>query len=175
MTVSIAVVMSVDAKITRHGDPDIHGWASDEDNAHFLSLRDRSDVLIMGRNTYEAMRPNLALDQPTKRFVLTSHPENFQSEAVPDRLEFVKQSSTELVKQLQKQAVGNVLIVGGPPIYSELLRNGLVDYFYITVEPRLFGQGTALFADLPVDIKLKLIESRQLNSQGSLLLKYQAK
>ena len=38
MTVSVAVVMSVDGKLTRHDEADIHKWVSDEDQEFFRPL-----------------------------------------------------------------------------------------------------------------------------------------
>jgi len=175
ITVSVAVVMSVDGKLTRHDEPDIHEWVSREDQEYFRPLVASHQVVIMGRHTYEAIRPFLRLDLPIKRIVLTSKPQKFRDQIVEDRLEFKDEQSTNLVRHLKREGIQKVLIVGGPQIIGELLRDKLIDYFYITIEPRLFGQGVTLLDAIPIDIKLRLVESRQLNEEGTLLLKYKVK
>ena len=175
MTVSVAVVMSVDGKLTRHDEADIHKWVSDEDQEFFRPLIASHEVIIMGRRTYEAVQPNLRLDQPTRRIVLTSRPQKFTNQVVKDKLEFRNEKSTDLVKRLKREGIKKVLIVGGPRIISELLKGKLIDFLYLTIEPRLFGQGVLLLDSFPTDIELNLVEHQQLNKKGTLLLKYRLK
>jgi len=229
MTVSVVVVMSVDGKLTRHDESDIHKWVSDEDQEFFRPLLASHDVIIMGRNTYEAVQPNLRLDQPIRRIVLTSHPQQFTEQAlldirkarsspdlsnsaangfssfdvstdtsssdktvfarvnsplertilrkssIKDRLEFRNEKSTDLVKRLKREGIKKVLIVGGPRIISELLKGKLIDFLYLTIEPRLFGQGVLLLDSFPIDIELNLVEHKELNKKGTILLKYSLK
>jgi dihydrofolate reductase len=172
LIVSVAVVMSVDGKLTRHHEPNIHDWVSDEDQKSFRPLLASHQVVIMGRNTYEAIRPQLQLNLPIKRIVLTSNPQQFSDQTVAERLAFSNESSTDVVKRLGDEKVEKVLIVGGPQIISELLGNQLIDYFFVTIEPRLFGQGTPLLDTLPIDTELRLMKCEQLNKQGTLLLQY---
>lgn len=173
MIVSVAVVMSLDGKLTRNHEPDIHDWVSNEDQAFFRPLVASHQVVVMGRNTYEAIRPHLQLNLPVKRIVLTSKPQQFSDQSVEQRLEFSNESSTAVVKQLQDEDIQKVLIVGGPQIISELLKSQLIDYFFVTIEPRLFGQGTSFLDSLPIDTHLRLMTCKQLNKQGTLLLEYE--
>lgn len=172
MIVSVAVVMSLDGKLTRHDEPNIHDWVSDEDQKFFRPLIMKHQVIIMGRGTYEAVQSYIRLNQPIKRIVLTTQPHQFKDQAVEGRLEFRDESSTRLVKQLQTEDVQDVLVVGGPQIIGELLQSQLIDYFFVTIEPRLFGQGKPLIELLPLDTSLTLIKCEQLNKQGTLLLQY---
>jgi dihydrofolate reductase len=172
MIVSVAVVMSVDGKLTRHDEADISLWVSEEDQESFRPLVASHEVVIMGRHTYEAIQPKLRLDLPIRRIVLTSTPKRFSKHAVQSRLEFVNQKPSDLVRLLKQEGVNKVLVVGGPPIIGELLRNNLIDYFFVTIEPHLFGAGIGLLDSVAIDKDLILVGSRKLNKQGSLLLKY---
>jgi len=172
MEISVAAVISIDGKLTRHDDPDITKWASKEDHEHYVSLMKAHEVLVMGRGTYEVVRSGLKLDDRL-RVVLTSHPHDAQAEAVPGKLEFLKATPGELVAQLEGRGYKNLLIVGGPQLISGFLAAKLVNYFYLTVEPYVFGSGTPLTQlDLPLAVNLQLQSSRQLNQRGSMLLTY---
>src|SRR4051812_8604535 len=98
MIVSATVVMSLDAKLTRHDESDIYDWVSDEDQEFFRPLLASHEVVVMGRNTYEAIRPHLRLNAQTKRIVLTTKPENFSDQVVTGQLEFRNESSSELLQ-----------------------------------------------------------------------------
>lgn len=172
MIVSVAIVMSVDGKLTRHGESDISSWVSQEDQEFFRPLVASHEAVIMGRHTYEAIQPKLRLDLPIKRIVLTSKPRRFSKQAVKGRLEFIDQKPSDLVRLLKQEGVDKVLVVGGPPIIGELLRNDLLDYIFVTIEPYLFGTGVGLLDSVAIDKNLILIESRKLNKQGSLMLHY---
>lgn len=77
MTITAAVVMSLDAKLTRHNEPGVRSWASPEDQARFRQLVANHEVIIMGSHTYEAAREYLSLSMDIKRIVLTSRLQEF--------------------------------------------------------------------------------------------------
>lgn len=171
MTVSIAAVISLDGKITRHGDPHIEAWASKEDHDHFMRLVDESDCIIMGRGTYEAMGDSLKPEAGKLRVVLTSKAEEFSDRAVPNQLEFMNTSLHELIAGVKETGVQKILIAGGPGIISDVLMGNLADTLYLTIEPRIFGTGTPLVKG-ELDSHLKLHSSKQLNDNGTMLLTY---
>lgn len=172
MKIILAAVSSLDGKITKGRDSDIRGWTSPEDTAHFAHLKSIHNLIVMGRKTYEAMRPNLQLDSKTLRVVLTKHPENFAAEAVSGQLEFSSESPVVLVGGLEKQGYSEMLLVGGGTLNGQFLAKGLVDEIYLTLEPRLFGTGTSLAADSRLNVNLRLLKTSRLNEQGTLLLHY---
>ncbi len=172
MTVTVAVVMSVDGKLTRHQEAGMHGWASAEDQAHFSALIAKHEVIIMGSHTYTAARQAMRLELPVKRIVLTHQPHQFATQAIADQLEFRNQAASQLVRELQVDAVKSVLVVGGPQIITELLSHGLVDRLIVTLEPHLFGEGIPLLTGAPLDITLQLATCQKLNETGTLQLEY---
>ncbi len=172
MKVSVAADISADGHITRHGEPDISAWTSQEDHEHFQNLIADHSAIVMGRTVYELMRDSLKLEPGKLRVVLTSHPEKFAADEVPDQLEFRTMTPGEVVESLEKRGHKELLVVGGTRMMTEFLSTGLVDIFYLTVEPRFFGSGDRLLLDKELDIKLQLKESRQLNDAGTMLLTY---
>ncbi len=172
MEIAVAVVMSLDGKITRHEDSDFQEWASKEDQQFFYSLFARYDLVVMGLGTYEATRDNFVLGAERLRIVLTSKYKQYAHKNIPGKLDFRDQTPSQLVNSLDAAGKANMLVVGGPRMITEFIKSRLVDKLYVTVEPRLFGHGKSLLANTPLDIQLHLLEHKQLNSQGTILLTY---
>ena len=173
MKVTIAAVISVDGKLTKHDDPDLHSWVSDEDQAHFKSLIDATDVIVIGRNIYELSKAKgtIAGEAGKLRVVLTSTPENFVDDEVEGQLIFRKDTPQELVDYLESQASQNVLVAGGERMITEFLEAKCVDELYITVEPRIFGEGVMLTGPMQLDDRKNLAEaiSGFANSEGGIV------
>ncbi|MEA2056168.1 MAG: dihydrofolate reductase family protein, partial [Patescibacteria group bacterium] len=91
-----------------------------------------------------------------------------------DTLRVTSVSPKELLAQLEEQGFKQLAVCGGSSIYQQFLEAGIVDELILTVEPALFGQGVNLFKK-PLQKKLKLIESKQINNQGTLLCTYECK
>lgn len=172
MKVVIAAVMSVDGKLTKHDDPDLHSWVSDEDQAHFKSLVEQHDAIAIGRETYDLMEGKLSLEQGKLRIVLTSNPKKHIEEEIEGQLTFRNNTPEELVNFLKAKNYKNLLVAGGERMITQFLQAKLVDEMYITIEPRIFGNGVRLIAPEDLDIKLELIDSTNLNQNGTILLKY---
>src|SRR6266702_3666905 len=173
MFVTLVTVQSLDGKMTRGDDPDVHAWSSDEDFRNFASLRDAHDVIVMGRTTYEVIRPTLHLRQDKLRIVLTAHPERFADQVVPGALEFTNEQPAELVARLESSGHKKLLLTTGGQGNAAFLQAGLVNELYATIEPHLFGQGAELAGNVPMDVRLKLQAVRQLNDHGTILFHYQ--
>jgi dihydrofolate reductase len=52
-----------------------------------------------------------------------------------------------LVQELKSRPGKNIYCDGGAEIVHELLKNNLIDEFYISIIPTLLGNGTRLFKD----------------------------
>lgn len=173
MKISAAVVMSVDAKLTRQDETDIRAWASAEDQAFFRSLLNKHDCIVMGRGTYEAIRQNIAIGADRLRVVMTSRPENFDNDKVPGKLEFRNQTPGQFIETMQADGRHNILVVGGRQMIADFLSLNLLDSLYVTLEPYLFGSGkTLLPGSQTCSRKLRLIGCERLNNDGTLLLRY---
>lgn len=170
MKIILVDVSSADGFITNGTTDQVSHWSSKEDSAHFWSLIGQHDLLVMGRKTYEAVRPK---PEPGRlRMVLTNNPEGFADIAVPGQLEFSALSPDELVKTLELRGYTSMLLLGGGMVNGEFVAAGLGDELYLTIEPMLFGRGVPLLGGTTTAISLKLLKSTQLNEQGTLLLHY---
>lgn len=169
MHISSADAVSANGKISRGLNESSHTWTSAEDWAQFQKLRDSFDLIIMGRNTYDAVQPKP--EAARLRIILTHHPEKYTAQAIPGQLEFTSEPPGNLVKLLEKRGYTRALLVGGK-VNTEFWEAGLVDEAFITIEPLLFGRGQALVEGLGREPALRLSSVRQLNERGTLLLHY---
>ena len=173
MHVTLVTVQSLDGKLTRGDDPDVHSWSSDEDNRHFAALREAHDVIVLGRTTYDIIRSSLKLRSGKLRVVLTAYPERYAEQTMPGMLEFSNERPDELVARLEHAGHRKLLLTTGGQGNAAFLQAGLVDELYVTIEPYLFGRGTELLGNVLMDRKLKLQTVKRLNDRGTLLLHYQ--
>lgn len=171
MKTILAVVISVDGKTT-HGDEPGSGWASLEDQKHFHELIAKSAVVVMGSNTYRAVKPFMKLSSTIRRIVMTHEPEQFVGDVVTDQREFTRESPKELVARLDLEGYQELLLVSGEKLSVAFFAENLVDALWITIEPLLFGSGKGIATELPNAVKLELLSSEKLNERGTLLLKY---
>lgn len=171
MQVTLAYVMSANGRITKGDDPNVHDWSSDEDSRHFIDLRDNADVVVVDRTTYELMQ--LEPEAGRLRVVMTHHPEEYASKAVPGQLEFTSEPASELIKRLADTGKQRLLVAGGRHVSAEFLADNVVDDLYLTYEPILFSQGNIMLADETwLEVPLRLQSVKQLNERGTLLAHY---
>jgi len=173
MKVTLAMVISIDGRITDGDNPGTMAWASPEDQDVFQQHRDTHDCIVMGRATYAAVRPILQPTASKPRVVLTRSPQRFAQEVAPG-LEFSAQDPAELLDRLERQGFRKVLLVGGSETNPRFLDAGLVDELFVTVEPLLFGSGLPFTQPLQQTRSFHLLSSQRLNSRGTLLLHYSA-
>lgn len=170
MKVIIVAVVSANGKLTRGNDPDIYRWTSKKDQDFFFSLISKSKLIVMGSGTYQSVKPNIKNKKSRLRIVLTRSPEKYKHEQIPGVLEF----SSETPRQLYDRMIDytEMLLVGGAKVYSSFMKAGLVDEIYLTIEPVVFSSGKPLFNDDDFETDLELLSMEQLNTKGTLLLKY---
>jgi len=114
---------------------------------------DTVDVLVMGRNTYEAVLGFGQWPYGTKRvIVLSSRPVKIPEEQA-GTVEWRSCSPGELVKELSYSGVEHIYVDGGKTIQG-FLDAGLIQEIIITKIPVLIGSGIPLFGPLSGDIHL---------------------
>ena len=172
MKITMVMLMSLDGKTTRGNEADVRAWASAEDQAYFTSLIQQSRLIIMGRETYDAVKTHIRLSSDKLRVVLTRRPELYESKAVAGQLEFSTDTPTELMQKLEKRGFQELLLLGGSTTNAAFFQVELVDELYLTIEPTMFGSGKSLVHEQVSDISLQLISVKQLNERGTLLLIY---
>ncbi len=174
ITIICVTVASLNGKTTNGDDPTIYTWTSKEDQEQFFRLIEHAELILMGRKTYEHARHLMKHTKGRLRIVLTSHPENFASDAIPNQLEFSSENPKVLVKKLADRGFSQALLVGGSHTNTAFLTKNLIDELWLTIEPVIFPTGTPLFTEGVHTQKLKLLSIEKLNSQGTLLAKYKS-
>ena len=171
-SLSLIMVMSVDGKTTKWFDPSIYNWTSQEDKDHFFAHIKKSNAIIMGRKTYDAAKSVMHLSPDTLRIVITRNPEHYTHATVEHQLEFWNTTPDQTRTQLIKRGYSQALLVGGESLNAVFFKEHLVDELYLTIEPRIFGEGNNLVAQSKLDHSLRLENITSLNDQGTILLKY---
>jgi dihydrofolate reductase len=78
------------------------------------------------------------------------------------------------INRLKSQNGGDIVVYGGASFDSPLIKEKLIDEFYLFVNPVAIGNGKTIFKDLSEIQKLILVESIAFDS-GIVLLHYEAK
>ena len=78
------------------------------------------------------------------------------------------------ITKLKSQDGGDIIVYGGASFDSSLIKEKLIDEFYLFVNPVAIGNGKTIFKELNEIQKLTLIESIKFDS-GIVLLHYEVK
>jgi len=77
-----------------------------------------------------------------------------------DNTQVISENISENINKLKQQDGKNILIFGSPSASNAILNKGLIDEFWIFVNPVLLGQGIPLFKDISESTSLSLIETK---------------
>lgn len=164
-TVTLYIAMSLDGYIAdRRGSVNwLHGHGSDEENTDTYSdfVKDM-DTVVMGWNTYHQVATELSPDEWVYR-QLTSYVITHRELPSRDNIKFVRENPCSLVRKLKQESGKGIWICGGGNIIQPLIRQGLIDTYYISVIPVILGSGIRLFGELSSEIKLRLVHTQTYN------------
>ncbi|HEX8924116.1 MAG TPA: dihydrofolate reductase family protein [Patescibacteria group bacterium] len=165
MKISLFLAMTVNGYIAREdGDSD---WVNDEES--FTSACRRSDVIIVGHNTFRQYQGDLYPIAGVLNVVFTHDPVLLKT-STPDLI-FTQKSPKELITDLEKDGRRELLIVGGSHLAASFLKENLITDIYLDVHPLMLGQGIKLCADCDFEAALTLLEVTKL-SNGLVQLHY---
>ena len=134
-------------------------------------MTDQSDTALYGRVTYEMMQgywPNAgdksnatkhekehsAWYNKVSKVVLSTT----LQEATLENTKVIGDRVAEQVSSIKEQNGENILIFGSPRATQALLKEGLIDEFWLFVNPVILGTGMPLFKDITATTTLKLEE-----------------
>ena len=80
----------------------------------------------------------------------------------------------EEITNLKSQEGGDIIVYGGASFDSSLIKENLIDEYYLFINPVAIGNGKTIFKDLKEIRKLFLVESIAFDS-GTVLLHYEVK
>jgi dihydrofolate reductase len=156
-------------------DEELHRYINDQERA--------IDIYLYGRKMYEVMVdfwPTADEDPSNPAYVIDyahiwkSKPKIVFSrtlENVGDNARLVREGIAEEITMLKKQP-GKDLVLGGADIASTFMQLGLIDEYWLYLQPVVLGGGIPMFPPLANRIKLQLIETHTFNS-GVVFLRYQ--
>jgi len=159
------MAITADGKIAKSASH-FANWTSGADKKMFVEKTKSAGVIIMGLTTYQTIGRPL----PGRlNIVLTPEPEKETS--IPGSLEYTSQNPKEILEDLEKRNFFEAIIGGGATINGLFLKENLVDEIWLTVEPKIFGEGLNLFRGVETDLNLELLETVQLD-KNVVQLKY---
>lgn len=160
----------------------------DEEIFDFVAtLTARSDMALYGRVTYEMMqnywpdagkKPNAskhdvehsAWYNSVSKIVLS----NTLNEKSLQNTTVIRDRLVENINRIKSKGEKNILIFGSPGASNALIKEDLVDEFWLFVNPVILGQGRPLFNGLSKTTRLNLLESKTF-SGGVVALHYETR
>jgi len=137
------------------------------------TMTDQADTALYGRVTYEMMQSYWpkAGEQPnaSKHDIEHSTWYNRVSKVVLSRTmketglqntTVINDQLSEKINSIKHRGDKNILIFGSPRASQSLLNQGLIDEFWLFVNPIILGQGMPLFKNITGTTKLKFVESK---------------
>lgn len=183
----LQVQMSVDGFIGGpNGEMDWLVWNWDDKLKNYVNkLHDPVDTILLGRKmtdgfvsawTKKTMNPDdpeypfarKMMDTPKIVFTKTLHKSKWPNTQVANG------DLTEEVNRLKNKKGGDIIVYGGASFDSSLIKAGLIDDYYLFVNPTAIGNGLSIFKDLNDKRKLTLVESTPFDC-GIIVLHYQPK
>jgi dihydrofolate reductase len=161
MKATVYVGVSVDGFLARRN----HKWdflmqEGAEPPPGFEEFLASVDTLVMGRNTFEAVRGMEPWPYgKTPVVVLSSRELDFSSVKGP-AIERMSGTPEEIVAKLEAKGAKHLYIDGGITI-QRFLSVGLINRLIVTRVPVLIGDGIPLFGPLPHDVRLKHMKTTE--------------
>ena len=159
------IAMSLDGYIAdENGGVD---WLSGQDpedksESSYPEFVQSIDTVIMGWETYHQVITELSprewVYEELMTYVITH-----REEASSEKIRFIHESPSALIRNLKEMDGKDIWICGGASIAWQLMRDGLIDRFYISVIPVILGDGIRLFEKTEKRLELKLLEIRSWN------------
>lgn len=157
MKTILMMAITIDGKIAKSVNQ-LANWTSQADKKIFVEETKKAGVIIMGLTTYQTIGRPL----PDRlNVVLTFEPE--KEKEIPGVLEFTNRPPRVLLAELEKRGFSSVILGGGATINGLFLKENLIDEVWLTIEPRIFGEGLSLFQNADVNLSLSLLEIRKLD------------
>lgn len=131
----------------------------------------RADAMLYGRVTYEEFRQFWPTDRPKKIGVdpylidrLNVLQKIVFSHTLTDTpwrpAKLVREDPGKAVAALKREPGKDMVLVGSGTLFSALLRDNLIDEYFIRVRPIILGAGRPLFTDPKARHPLRLASSR---------------
>ncbi len=177
------LILSINVSLDGFADHTVAVAADDELHNFFSTLLDTTDIELLGRVTYQLMESYWprAHEDPNATKGMLDFADKYN--AIPkivfsrtlqradwNNTRLVKEGMVDEVLKLKKQPGRNISL-GGISISQELMKLGLVDEYWLVVQPVLVGKGKRLFDGLKEKVDLELVDTKTFKS-GVVVLHY---
>lgn len=134
-------------------------WPIEADSKLFNQQVQKSGAVIIGRNTFEQYKGEVFPIEGATTFVWT---QNIQSCELHYGVEYVSGTVNNIVELLERSGYTECVLAGGSITNNAFVSAGLIDEIIVTIYPLLFGHGMRFLSVENCDIKLKLLESKNI-------------
>jgi len=175
--------MSLDGYVAGpNGEMDWMSWGwGDDIKAYVKELNAPIDTITMGRKLAEGFIPHWAAavqtpegnDEFSRKMVDTPKVvfSKTLTESAWDNATVATGDLVEEIKKLKAAKGGDIITYGGAGFASSLIKAGLVDEYYLFVNPAAIGNGMPIFKLLAGKLGLKLVQAHPFEV-GIVALKY---
>jgi len=147
----------------------------DDEWAWSRDINRRVDTMLLGRVTYEEFRQFWPTSAPTtmgidpdfirqlnalKKVVFS----RTLNRALWKPATIARGTPKEVVSKLKRQPGKDMVVAGSGALVGSLLREGLIDEYYVRVRPILLGSGRSMFVDPDGRHPLKLVSAKTFKS-----------
>jgi dihydrofolate reductase len=166
--------MSVDGYVAGpEGELEWMTWHWDKELENFVDdLTDSIDTILLGRKmtpgfmTYWTRASN---DPSSKEYPFAKKMINTPKIVFSRTLEKSEWENTELasgdtskyINDLKKKNGKDIIVYGGAGFVSSLVKNGLIDEYYLFINPSALGKGMRIFNNITNQLKLRLADSKK--------------
>jgi dihydrofolate reductase len=169
--IAVTELTSLDGVMQSPGSTDVpfkyRGWAVDFDSGpeferFKLEEAQKSEALLLGRVTYEAMQafwPTAEGEYADRLNDLPKYVVSSTQTNLPWNATVLSDEWPEEVARLRKELDGEILVYGSRRLSEALIGMGLVDELRLQIYPILLGAGDRLFRETQDKIALRLVES----------------
>ncbi len=135
----------------------------------WCSLVNDADNVIAGRSSFEQLKNDdmASVLNPRHKIVLSSRDIDLADSSWRHA-----KSPSEALEILKDAGVDEAIVGGGRAVAHSFMRDHLIDYIVIDLQPVAFGVGTPMFGDVLDMTQLKLLDFRPLN-ENAIRLRYQ--
>jgi dihydrofolate reductase len=136
-----------------------------------------SDTALYGRVTYDMMEGYwpTAGDEPGaskhdiehSKWYMNAHKivlsKTMKGADLPNTT-IISDNLADNLNKIKQQPGGDILLFGSPTATHALIQQGLIDGYWLFVNPIILGEGIPLFTGIKEKIKLKLLATQQFSS-----------
>ncbi len=154
--------------------------------AYINALTDSSDTILLGRKMTDGFVnywTDVVTNQPESRDFafakkMVDIPKVVFSNTLPESIwnntTLAKGDLVDEITNLKKQDGKDIIVYGGATFVSALIKYGLIDEYYLFVNPTAIGTGMSIFGQLGQNLPLTLVNATPF-ACGEVVLQYKPK